>query len=83
MLRAIAMPELVSRSQYATLNGLMMTPVLLAQASAPWLGALLWKASGGYAAVEWAMVAAALVALGAFTYGLWHAQARPMRKTPE
>jgi len=83
MLRAIAMPELVSRSQYATLNGLMMTPVLLAQASAPWLGALLWKASGGYAAVEWAMVAAALVALGAFTYGLRHVRRQPMRKTLE
>ena len=78
MLRAIAMPELVSRSQYATLNGLMMTPVLLAQASAPWLGALLWRASDGYAAVEWAMVAAALIALAAFAYGLRHAQKRPI-----
>jgi MFS family permease len=75
MLRAIAMPELVSRNQYATLNGLMMTPVLLAQASAPWLAALLWKATGGYAAVEWAMVAAAFVALLAFAYGLRHAPA--------
>ncbi|WP_343548571.1 MFS transporter [Ralstonia sp.] len=76
MLRAIAMPELVSRRQYATLNGLMMTPVLLAQASAPWLGALLWKATGGYATVEWAMVTAALVALGAFRYALRDAQGR-------
>ncbi|MEE2979426.1 MAG: MFS transporter [Pseudomonadota bacterium] len=76
MVRAIAMPELVSRNQYATLNGLMMTPVLLAQASAPWLGALLWRASGGYAAVEWAMVGAALVALAAFAYGLRHARKR-------
>ncbi|WP_343661499.1 MFS transporter [Ralstonia sp.] len=76
MVRAIAMPELVSRNQYATLNGLMMTPVLLAQASAPWLGALLWRASGGYAAVEWAMVTAALVALAAFAYGLRNAQKR-------
>lgn len=79
MVRAIAMPELVSRNQYATLNGLMMTPVLLAQAGAPWLGALLWKATGGYAAVEWAMVAAALVALAAFSYGLRRAQARTPR----
>lgn len=76
MVRAIAMPELVSPNQYATLNGLMMTPVLLAQASAPWLGALLWRASGGYAAVEWAMVGAALVALGAFAYGLRNARKR-------
>ncbi|MFS2105847.1 MFS transporter [Ralstonia sp. Ralssp135] len=76
MVRAIAMPELVSPNQYATLNGLMMTPVLLAQASAPWLGALLWRASGGYAAVEWAMVGAAIVALVAFAYGLRHAQKR-------
>lgn len=75
MLRAIAMPELVSRAQYATLNGLMMTPVLLAQASGPWLGALLWKATGGYATVEWAMVGAALVALAAFAHGLRHARA--------
>lgn len=78
MVRAIAMPELVSRSQYATLNGLMMTPVLLAQASAPWLGALLWRATGGYSAVEWAMVAAALIALAAFAYALRHAQALPV-----
>lgn len=76
MVRAIAMPELVSPNQYAALNGLMMTPVLLAQASAPWLGALLWRASGGYAAVEWAMVGAALVALGAFAYGLRNARKR-------
>lgn len=76
MLRAIAMPELVSRAQYATLNGLMMTPVLLVQASGPWLGALLWKAAGGYAAVEWALAATALVALAAFTYGLRHARTR-------
>jgi MFS family permease len=76
MVRAIAMPELVSPNQYATLNGLMMTPVLLAQASAPWLGALLWRASGGYAAVEWAMVGAAIVALVAFAYGLRNARKR-------
>ncbi|MFX3569068.1 MFS transporter, partial [Ralstonia mannitolilytica] len=36
-------------------------------------------ATGGYAAVEWAMVAAALVALAAFSYGLRRAQRRPAR----
>ena len=56
----------------------MLTPVLLAQASAPWLGALLWRATGGYAAVEWTMVVAALVALAAFVYGLRHARKHPV-----
>ncbi len=70
MLRAMAMPELISRHHYATLNGLMMTPVLLMQAVAPWLGALLWSAAGGYWLMLWAMVALALAALLAFGYAL-------------
>ncbi|WP_020206462.1 MFS transporter [Cupriavidus sp. WS] len=70
MLRAMAMPELISRHHYATLNGLMMTPVLLMQAAAPWLGALLWRAAGGYWLMLWVMVALALAALGAFAFAL-------------
>ncbi|MEN7531250.1 MFS transporter [Cupriavidus sp. DL-D2] len=70
MLRAMAMPELISRHHYATLNGLMMTPVLLMQAAAPWFGALLWRAAGGYWLMLWVMVALALGALGAFAYAL-------------
>nr|WP_255581956.1 MFS transporter [Cupriavidus sp. AU9028] len=70
MLRAMAMPELISRHHYATLNGLMMTPVLLMQAIAPWLGALLWRAAGGYWLMLWAMVALALCALVSFGYAL-------------
>ncbi|RZT29652.1 MFS transporter [Cupriavidus agavae] len=70
MLRAMAMPELISRHHYATLNGLMMTPVLLMQAAAPWLGALLWRVAGGYWLMLWVMVALALGALGAFAYAL-------------
>lgn len=70
MLRAIAMPELISRHHYATLNGLMMTPVLLMQAAAPWLGALLWRAAGGYWLMLWVMVALALTALGSFAFAL-------------
>lgn len=70
MLRAMAMPELISRHHYATLNGLMMTPVLLMQAAAPWLGALLWRAAGGYWLMLWVMVALALAALLAFGFAL-------------
>lgn len=70
MLRAMAMPELISRHHYATLNGLMMTPVLLMQAAAPWIGALLWRAAGGYWLMLWVMVALAVGALGAFAFAL-------------
>jgi MFS family permease len=70
MLRAMAMPELISRSHYATLNGLMMTPVLLMQAAAPFLGALLWRAAGGYWLMLWTMVGLALAAFVAFAYAL-------------
>lgn len=70
MLRAMAMPELISRHHYATLNGLMMTPVLLMQAAAPWFGALLWRAAGGYWLMLWLMVALALAALAAFAFAL-------------
>jgi len=71
MLRAMAMPELISRHHYATLNGLMMTPVLLMQAAAPWFGALLWRAGGGYWLMLWVMVALAIAALGAFAFALY------------
>lgn len=70
MLRAMAMPELISRHHYATLNGLMMTPVLLMQAVAPWFGALLWRAAGGYWLMLWVMVALAVGALAAFAFAL-------------
>ncbi|MCA3186610.1 MULTISPECIES: MFS transporter [unclassified Cupriavidus] len=70
MLRAMAMPELISRHHYATLNGLMMTPVLLMQAAAPWIGALLWRVAGGYWLMLWVMVALAVGALGAFAFAL-------------
>ncbi|CAG9170308.1 MFS transporter [Cupriavidus pinatubonensis] len=70
MLRAMAMPELISRHHYATLNGLMMTPVLLMQAAAPWLGALLWRFAGGYWLMLWTMVALALAALLSFAFAL-------------
>ncbi|CAG9174312.1 hypothetical protein LMG23992_02702 [Cupriavidus laharis] len=70
MLRAMAMPELISRHHYATLNGLMMTPVLLMQAAAPWLGALLWRAAGGYWLMLWTMTALALAALLSFAFAL-------------
>lgn len=79
MLRAMAMPELISRHHYATLNGLMMTPVLLMQAAAPWLGALLWRAAGGYWLMLWLMVVLALTALAAFAYAL---RQRGMLGTP-
>jgi predicted MFS family arabinose efflux permease len=79
MLRAMAMPEMISRHHYATLNGLMMTPVLLAQAAAPWLAALLWKATGGYAAVCWLMVALVLYALAAWFVAL---QRRGLLRAP-
>ncbi|MFJ5382517.1 MFS transporter [Cupriavidus sp. CER94] len=70
MLRAMAMPELISRHHYATLNGLMMTPVLLMQAAAPWIGALLWRVAGGYWLMLWVMVALAIGALAAFAFAL-------------
>ncbi|CAG2149601.1 MFS transporter [Cupriavidus plantarum] len=80
MLRAMAMPELISRHHYATLNGLMMTPVLLAQAVAPWLGALMWRAADGYWLMLWTMVLLAFGGLAAFGFalrrrGLLHATA--------
>ncbi|MNY29841.1 hypothetical protein D3C86_1639080 [compost metagenome] len=66
----MAMPELISRHHYATLNGLMMTPVLIMQAAAPWFGALLWRAAGGYWLMLWVMVALAVAALLAFGFAL-------------
>ncbi len=40
------------------------------QAAAPWLGALLWRAAGGYWLMLWTMVALALAALLSFAFAL-------------
>lgn len=65
LLQATAAADRWGTEHYATLNGIMHTPLMLAVAVAPWAGAALAGPLGGYQAAF--AVLAALAALGALT----------------
>lgn len=46
IVRGMAVPELVSRDNYGAINGLMLIPMSLARAVAPWILAAYWTHSG-------------------------------------
>src|SRR6202034_250205 len=51
ILRGVAVPELLTREAYGAINGAMAVPTTIARALSPLAGALLWGATGSYAAV--------------------------------
>lgn len=65
LLQATAVADRWGTEHYATLNGIMHTPLMLAIALAPWAGAALAGPLGGYPAAFMAM--GALAMLGALT----------------
>lgn len=46
IVRGMAVPDLLSRHNYGTLNGIMLIPMSLARAAAPWIIAVHWTDSG-------------------------------------
>jgi MFS family permease len=65
LLQATAVPDRWGTGHYATLNGIMHTPLMLAIAIAPWAGAALAVPMGGYPAAFAAL--GALATVGALT----------------
>jgi hypothetical protein len=63
LLQATAISDRWGATHYGRLNGLLSAPALLATASAPWAGAALAQALGGYPPVF--VVLAGLATLGA------------------
>lgn len=65
ILRGTAMPELFGRENYAVLSNLLSAPSVAARAIAPFLASLLVTAFATYQALEWALLASAIVSFGA------------------
>jgi MFS family permease len=51
IVRGMAVPEMVTRDAYGAVNGSLIAPMHVMQASAPLAAAMIWQASGGYGAV--------------------------------
>ncbi|WP_150256128.1 MFS transporter [Nocardiopsis deserti] len=79
LLQATAVSDRWGTGNYATLNGVMHTPLMLAIAVAPWAGAALAGPLGGYPAVFTAL--GALAALGALTALATHVRNGPFPST--
>ncbi len=66
IVRGAIVPELLGREAVGALNGALTVPSAFARAAAPFAGSVLLVALGGYRGVMLVLMAAALVALGAF-----------------
>jgi MFS family permease len=75
IVRSTAIPDLLTREAYGTLNGAIAVPAMVMKALAPLAAAWLWAVAGGYDAVLWACLAAAAVCVAAF----WLATLLPAR----
>ncbi|RTE65104.1 MFS transporter [Amphritea opalescens] len=64
IVRGMAVPELLSRQNYGTINGIMLVPMSLARAAAPWAIAAYWTHSGTpHSAIQLLLILAILVPL--------------------
>nr|WP_320136887.1 MFS transporter [uncultured Amphritea sp.] len=64
IVRGMAVPELLSRHNYGTINGIMLVPMSLARAAAPWSIAAYWTHSGTpNSAIQLLLILAILVPL--------------------
>ena len=73
IVRGTVPAEIWGRDGYGGLTGLMATPVLLARAAGPFVGAGILVAAGGYQAVNLALAAVGVASWAAF----WKAVRRP------
>ena len=71
IVRGLAVPEMLTRQAYGTLNGALVAPALIAQAVAPVSAAALWATTGSYDAVLIALLVGSLI----FAAGFWTAVA--------
>ena len=66
VVQATAAPELLGKSAYGSLQGMILMPVFIAQAAAPFIAASIWQVSGEVSVLEEYLLAAAIVAAGSF-----------------
>jgi MFS family permease len=78
IIRSAAVPDLMSRDSYGSINGMLAFPAMAAQALSPLAAALIWSLTGGYDAVLWTLLAMSTVAAMAFWAAAALARSRPV-----
>jgi MFS family permease len=68
IVRGMAVPEMVTRDAYGAVNGSLVAPMHVMQASAPLAAAMIWQASGGYGAVLAVIFVASLTLCAGFWF---------------
>jgi predicted MFS family arabinose efflux permease len=68
IVRGMAVLEMVTRDAYGAVNGSLVAPMNLMQASAPLVAAVIWQASGGYGAVLAAIFIGSLTLCAGFWF---------------
>ncbi|MFV1465860.1 MFS transporter [Phaeobacter sp. JH20_02] len=62
----LSVPELLSRTSYGAINGMLNTPALMSKAFAPAIAALVWSSSGSYAGLLYGLAAVSATMMLAF-----------------
>lgn len=70
ILRGTSVPELLGREGFGAISGALTLPASIAAAIAPSLAALIWQATGGYAAVILTMLVAMLTSAAGFVFAV-------------
>lgn len=68
IVRGAAVPDMLTRSAYGVVNGMLTVPTALLKAVAPTLAAMLWQWNGSYGPVMTATITASLVVVGRFGF---------------
>jgi hypothetical protein len=68
IVRGIAVTDLIGRTHYGALNGVLTIPMTVARALAPVATAAIWSATGDPSLMLWAILASTLV--GTVGFGL-------------
>lgn len=79
IVRGIAVPEMLTREAYGTINSMLAIPGTIAKAIAPLGVALVWAAAGSYDAVLLAVLASSTLVVGGFWFAA--AQGDPKKRT--
>lgn len=78
IVRGLAVPEMISRTNYGAINGALTAPATFARAVAPMGAAMLWSAFGGYGGVLICVLLGGVV----FMVSFWLAAALPKPLEP-
>src|SRR5205814_6275994 len=76
VVQATAAPALLRESAYGSLQGIVLMPVYVAQALAPFLAAMIWQASGSAGVLEMFLLVTAIVAEASFACAIGLARRR-------